>query len=110
MAARADDPERIQLALRSIAAMLEELPNLAHDWPTISRDEQIAWSLEWGNEMSKLRRLAEASDAGRLDRLHDRQFRALAERTVRSIALVERLDLRRPDATVLAAGQARAST
>jgi hypothetical protein len=41
MAPKADDP-RIQMRLRSIKAMLDELPNPAADWPTISRDEQSA--------------------------------------------------------------------
>jgi hypothetical protein len=109
MATSADDPERIQMRLRSIEAMLDELPNLADDWPRISRDEQLAWSHEWDNEMAKLRRLAEFSAAGHLDPTQQQRFRALAERAVRALPVVEQIDLRRPDDAVLAAGQAGVS-
>jgi hypothetical protein len=109
MATRADDPDRIQIAFRSIEAMLDELPNLVDDWPTISRDEQLAWSLEWDNEMAKLRRLAEGTAAGRLDRDQQQRFRMLAMRTVRSLALIEQIDLLRPADAVLEAGQVRVS-
>jgi len=109
MDAKTDDSERTQLALQSVEAMLDELPTLADDWDTISRDEQLAWSLEWGNEMAKLRRLADGAATGRLNLLQRERFRILAERTVQSIALIEQLDLRMPAETVLAAGQVRVS-
>jgi hypothetical protein len=70
--------------------MLDELPSLAADWSALSRDEQLAWSHEWDNEMAKLRRLAEADAADRLDALQQSRFRTLAERTVRVLALADK--------------------
>ncbi len=109
MATWPDDQERVQLAFRSIGAVLDELPSLANDWPTISRDEQLAWSHEWDNEMAKLRRLAEADAAGRLDSPQQQRFRTLAERTARALTLAEQIDLLRPDDRVLAAGRPQLS-
>ena len=107
MATKANDLRRVDIALRSIAAILDELPRLDDDWEHLSRDEQLAWSLEWGNEMAKLGRLAEVEAAGQLDRRRAEAFQALAERTVGALGLVERLDLRQPSALVLAAGRVR---
>ena len=105
MATQADDSERVDLALRSIESLLDELPRLADDWTALSRDEQFAWSLEWGNEMAKLHCLAEAEAVGRLDGRRAGVFRVLAERTVGALSSIERLDLRQPSALVLAAGR-----
>jgi hypothetical protein len=89
--------------------MLDELPSLAADWLKISRDEQLAWSHEWDNEMAKLHRLAETDAAGRLDSLQQSRFRTLAERTVRALALTEKMGLMGPADEVLSAGQTRLS-
>jgi hypothetical protein len=105
MATKADDPGRIDLALRSIEAILDELPELVQGWPGLTTDEHLAWSLDWGNEMAKLRQLAEAEAAGRLDGQRSERFRALAERTVSQLSLIKRIDLRTPDERVLAAGR-----
>jgi hypothetical protein len=111
MATWTDEPERVKLAFRSIESMLDEIPSLVEDWNTeLSIDEQIAWSLEWDNEMSKLRRLAEADAAGRLDRRQSQRVRTLAEQAVRVLPLLERANLQRPDEIVLAAGRVAASS
>ena len=107
MAAKADDPERVDLALRSIESLLDELSGLAEDWAALSQDERLAWSLEWGNEMAKLRHLAEAEAAGRLDRRRAGIFRMLAERAVDALGLIEQLGLRRPAELVLTVGRVR---
>ena len=41
MAAKADDPERVDLALRSVESVLDELPSLADDWASLSQDERL---------------------------------------------------------------------
>jgi hypothetical protein len=104
---KADDSERLDLALRSIDALLDELPSLADDWANLSQDERLAWSLEWGNEMAKLHHLAEAEADARLDRRSAGAFRALAERAVLAIGTIQRLDLREPSDLVQAAGRIR---
>jgi hypothetical protein len=107
MAAKADDPTRIDLALRSIESILDELSGLTQGWPGLTTDERIAWSLEWGNEMAKLRQLAETEAAGRLDSQQSERFRALAERTVSQLPLIKMIDLRAPDERVLVAGRVK---
>jgi hypothetical protein len=107
MAAKADDSERVDLAPRSITSLLDGLPSLADDWAALSQDERLAWSLEWGNEMAKLHRLAKAEAAGRLNRPRGVAFRSLTERTVGALALIQRLDLRQPSALVLEIGGVR---
>jgi hypothetical protein len=107
MAAKADDPERVDLALRSIESILDELPNLVQDWAAFSQDERIAWSLEWGNEMAKLGHLAQAEAVGRLNGRHVEVFRVLAGRTVGALSLIEQLELRCSPDSVLAAGRVR---
>lgn len=107
MAAKADDSKRVDLALRSITSLLDELPSLADDWVALSQDERLAWSLEWGNEMAKLHRLAEADAAGRLNARRGANVRTLTERTVDALTLIQRLDLRQPSALVLEIGGVR---
>jgi hypothetical protein len=107
MAAKASDPQRIELALRTIDAALGELPSFADDWQQLSEDERLDWSLSWGNEMAKLRQLTEAEAAGHVDPRHFDAIRALAERAVQSLDLVKQLGLRAPDEKVLMAGRVR---
>jgi len=96
--------------IRSIDAMVDELPKLADDWPTLSRGEQLSWSHDWDNEMSKLSRLAEMDAAGQLDRDQQQQFRALAEQAVKILPRIEEINYQRPDEIVLEAGRARVSS
>ena len=107
MAAKASDPQRIELALRTIDAVLDELPSLTDDWLQLGEDERLAWSLSWGNEMAKLRQLTEAEAANQIDRRHVETIRVLAERAVQSLDLVKQLGLRVPDERVLMAGRVR---
>jgi hypothetical protein len=96
MAAKADDPERIDRAFRSIAAVLDDLPAIAAEWETLSTDERLAWSLDWGNEIVKLRQMAEDAGAARLDASRYAEYRRLAERVTALSSIIERLKLRQP--------------
>jgi hypothetical protein len=59
--------------------------------------------------MAKLRRLAGLAAAGQLDSQQEHRFRTLAERAVRALPVVEKIDLLRPADAVLAAGLIRVS-
>jgi hypothetical protein len=106
MASKASDPERVDLALGSIATMLDDLVDVRADWERLSADERLNWSLDWGNEMVKLRQLAEAVVAGRLDARRTGRVHKLAERVVAQFDTLERLELRLPTGAVLTLGRA----
>jgi len=110
MATTAEDPERMNRTFQSIESMLDEAPQLAEDWAELSIDERTSWSLEWDNEMAKLRHVAEAEAAGLLNRSQARRFRALAEWAVRLLGVIEQINLQRPDEIVLTAGRVAASS
>jgi hypothetical protein len=109
MAAQANEQERFEIECRAVEDMIDELPRLADDFATMSVDEVISWSLEWGNSMSKLRGLVEMDAAGRLNPEQQRRVRTLAEDAVQVLPRVEELDWRRPASSVLAAGRVRVS-
>ncbi len=106
MAAEANDPERADLALRSITAAVDDLPAVSAEWAGLSTDERISWSLDWGNEMAKLQQLAEAVVSARLDTVRTSCVHRLAERVVSQMDTLRRLDLRLPAEVVLALGRA----
>ncbi len=96
MVATADAQQRALMSLRTLELMVRDLPDVAADWDHLSEGERESWSLDWGNEMAALPRLAEAVADGALDP-HDR---ARYDRVVRTLAdaghMVERLRLRPP--------------
>ncbi len=73
--------------------MLGDLPEIATEWEHLTVDERLSWSLDWGNEMSKLEDLAREASAGvLLPNELDRYFELLG----RAMPTVTRLGLRRP--------------
>ena len=64
MVASARDSHRVELGLNAVEAVLRDLPSVAAAWASLEEDERIVFSLEWGNEMARLRQLrtAEASE------------------------------------------------
>jgi len=66
MAATADAQRTPLTSFETIALMLRDLPDVASDWDALSVDERLAWSLDWGNEMSKLGDLGSKAATGRL--------------------------------------------
>lgn len=82
--------------LESIALMLADLPEVAGEWDQISIDERLSWSLDWGNEMSKLDELARAVAAGTLSQAERGQYHALRRDVEAALPTMDRLGLRRP--------------
>lgn len=82
--------------LESIALMVADLPEVAGEWDQISADERLSWSLDWGNEMSRLDDLACAAAAGTLSPAEREQYRALRRDVEAALPTVDRLGLRRP--------------
>lgn len=91
MAANADEGRRIELGLNAIDAVLRDVPTVAATWAAMSEGERITWSMEWGNEMSRLRQFADA--AGLMSPDQSARCRNLAERVRAARATIDSLDL-----------------
>jgi hypothetical protein len=82
--------------LESIALTLAELPEVAAEWEELPVDERLGWSLDWGNEMSKLEGLAHSGDPGALSSSDRAQYEEILRKLHEATPLVRRLGLRQP--------------
>ena len=96
MAPTTDESRRVELGLKAIEAVLRDLPTVASTWSSMSEDERVVWSMEWGNEMSRLRQLDEDGATGHLTSEQARRCRALVERVRAAQASIVALGLRGP--------------
>ncbi len=96
MATRTNDRRRIVKQMRAVELMLADLPELAGEWEQLSIDEQISWSLDWGNEMAGLKDLAAAAAHGDLNHAHQARYQSLVHRLCDALPLIDRLGLRQP--------------
>jgi hypothetical protein len=96
MATTANDRERALTYLRTIELMVNDLPEVAAEWSEISDGERDGWSIDWGNEMARLQRLAEYVADGALDEAGLSRYRAVLARLHEASPLIARLNLRRP--------------
>ena len=93
MAAPADARGIPLTPLETIARTLGNLREIATEWEHLTVDERLSWSLDWGNEMSKLEDLTREASAGvLLPNELDRYFELLG----RAMPTVTRLGLRGP--------------
>jgi len=76
--------------------MVADLPEVAGEWDQISVDERLSWSLDWGNEMSRLDDLARAAAAGTLSPAECARYHAVRRDVEAVLPSVDRLGLRRP--------------
>ena len=93
MAASAEEIHRVELGLNAIDAVLRDVRGIVAAWSSLSEDDRISWSLEWSNEMARLRHLADDDAAGRLSSAHRVRFRSLVERAWAERSSVEALGL-----------------
>ena len=96
MATQADEQRRTVKRLDMIELMLAELPDVAAEWETLSVDERISWSMDWGNEMESLRCLVTQDAAGLLSAKQRPRYDLLLRRLEEALPLIDRLCLRRP--------------
>ncbi len=83
-------------ALESIARTLADLPEVAEQWAGLSVDEQLGWSLDWGNEMSKLEEVASRASEGSLTAAEQACYRDLVAAFEAALPTINALKLRRP--------------
>src|SRR6266542_7171539 len=69
MVAPARPDQGIEIGLKSLRLMLDDLPEVARDWPQMSDAERASWSLDWdqviGGEVRLLERQRRSDQIGR---------------------------------------------
>jgi hypothetical protein len=101
MAATTEIQQRVLLTLHTAELMVNDLPEVADEWGEIewgeaATDEQLSWSMDWGNEMAGLARLGRWAADGVLSPEQEARYRALLRQLREYLPLIERLNLRRP--------------
>ena len=96
MATATDTRQRALMYLKTLELMVNDLPEVAQEWGELSDGERESWSLDWGNEMAGLGRLAQYVADGALDAGERARYRRVLRKLKDALPIVERLDLRRP--------------
>ncbi|HEY7064500.1 MAG TPA: hypothetical protein VII06_23695 [Chloroflexota bacterium] len=81
--------------------MVADLPEVAAEWGTIpwgeaATDEQLAWSMDWGDEMAALEALGRDIAAGLLTAEQERRYRPLVQKIRDALSIIDDLRRRRP--------------
>ena len=83
-------------SLETAELMLADLPGVADEWEQLDDGERTGWSLDWGNEMSGLKRIARYASEGLLQAEQQERYRRLLQKLNDALPIIDRLDLRRP--------------
>ncbi len=92
----ATDQQRTVRALRSVEAALRDLPQVVAEWESLDDGEQMAWAIEWSDEMSKLESLARSAANGLLPAGQREQFIRLVTLARTLAPVMSQLRLYRP--------------
>jgi hypothetical protein len=93
----ADTHRRAVSNLHTAGLMLGDLADVAEEWESLSIDERMSWSLDWGNEMSGLVRVARVAAQGLLTESECQQYQRLLHGLKAALPTLERLNLRLPE-------------
>lgn len=89
--------ERLDLALKSIHLMINDLPDVARDWSTMDSTEKASWGLDWWQVMmSDLPLLEKHFRLSEMTKDQEMQYRRTLGKLRDSLALLDRLGLDRP--------------
>lgn len=100
MVASTDARRRALMTLSTVELMVNDLPEVAADWDELSDGERESWSLDWGNEMAALGRLAEVAAEGQLAADDRARFERLVRTLDDALPTIDHLKLRRPSLPV----------
>jgi hypothetical protein len=88
---------RIEIGLDLIGRAIDDLPEVARDWPTMDDGERASWSLDWDHLMGTyLRLLALRDQAGRLTTDQHQRYCVLMAKLAEARPTIERLQLYPP--------------
>lgn len=94
---RLDQVTRNAHRLRDIAAMVEEIPETADEWPGLAGGERASFAAEWANDMGGVTHLIDDYYDGDLPADQQRALFALLRRLQEVSPLLDGMGLRRPD-------------
>lgn len=94
--ATATEQQQTVRALRGVDAALRDLPQIATEWESLDDGEQMAWAIQWGNEMAKLEHLARDAATGALATEQYAHCRRLIERAKELVPVMRQLALYHP--------------
>lgn len=94
---RLDRVTRNDLDLRDIAAMTEEIPETAAEWPNLADGERASFGLEWDNDMAGVEGLIREYYTGDLTPEQEGALYALLRRLQEVGPLLDGMGIRRPD-------------
>jgi hypothetical protein len=93
MATATQAQRRAMTSLPTVELMLGDLPDVAAEWESLDAAERDGWSLDWSNEMSGLRRLAQDASEGLLTSAQEERYHVVLEKLREALPTVERLAL-----------------
>ena len=96
MVTATEQRQRVVRALKSVDAALRDLPGLAAEWDSLDDGEQMAWALQWSNEMARLERLSRDAAEGALTVGQHERFRQLVKLAADLAPTMSQLWLYRP--------------
>lgn len=88
--------EHAEFYLKTAETIVEDLVEIAGEWEKVSKDEQLAFSYDWGNVMVRVGLLGEYADKKVLDGEHYKRYLRLREHLVDLLPLIRKLHLRQP--------------
>jgi hypothetical protein len=84
------------MSLNTLELMVADLQDIAANWGQLEDGERESWSLDWGNEMAALRRLAQDVADGALQASEQARYQRLVRTLEGALPTINRLGLRRP--------------
>ncbi len=88
--------KHVDIDLWSLEAEIDDLPELAEDWNSLSENNNVSYLLEWHNEMGKLKFLARAHQSGDMTPTQQVRYKALLAKLKEYQPIIERLELSVP--------------
>ena len=96
MAATTELRERALTRLEGLELTLGDLSEVAEEWESLADGERVSWSVDWSNEMSGLKRLAQDVSNNLLTEDEQARYRRLLFELEQALPVIERLELYRP--------------
>ena len=96
MATATEQRRRTVRVLRSVDAALRDLPQVAAEWESLDAGEQMAWGIQWSNEMTRFERLGRYAADGVLAADQHERYRQLLVTARDLVPVMSQLKLYRP--------------
>ncbi len=87
---------RVDVNLHDLELEVDDLPDLAEAWDTLSDSNQVSYFLEWDDLMDRLDFLEKAHLASDMTPAQEKRYKALLVQLKKHEPLIKRLELSRP--------------